>query len=100
MRRFHRCFEPRQSLFLFSAFVDNLLMGLEEDGVLVGDAVIVTIDVLYYAALVLFFCAWMAFWKTLSFCCSEKSSHLEHCLRSLASASPSAASATCRWGLC
>ena len=33
-----------------------------------------TIDVLYYVALVLFFCAWMAYWKTFSFYCSEKSS--------------------------
>ena len=81
--RFQRCFEAQchshsQSVFLFSfcltAFVDYVLMGLEEDGVLDGDAVIITIDVLYYAALLLFFCAWMSYWKTFSFYCSEKSS--------------------------
>jgi len=81
--RFQRCFEAQchshsQSVFLFSfcitAFVDYVLMGLEEDGVITGEAVIIVIDVLYYLALVLFFCAWMAYWKTFSFYCSEKSS--------------------------
>ena len=59
--------------FCITAFIDYILIGLEEDDIINGDTPIIIIDVLYYTALVLFLCTWMAYWKTFSFYCSEKS---------------------------
>eukprot|EP01083_Nonionella_stella_P101673 288431_1 len=72
------CHNHSQSIFLISfcltAFIDYVLIGLEEDGIIDGRVALIIIDVLYYIALVLFFCTWMAYWKAFSFYCSEKSS--------------------------
>ena len=59
--------------FLLIAFIDYLLIGLREDSLINGTLVIVLIEILYYIAMICFFCTFMAYWKSWSFHCSGKS---------------------------
>eukprot|EP01084_Bolivina_argentea_P106388 190390_1 len=58
--------------FVLIAFIDYLLIGLQEDGLIYGLFIIVLIEILYYISLTLFFCTFMAYWKSWSFHCSGK----------------------------
>ena len=59
--------------FLLIAFIDYLLIGLNEDALIDGLAVVILIEALYYIALICFFCTFLAYWKSFSFHCSGKS---------------------------
>ncbi len=82
LNRFHRFqheFEigRRQTAFLLCfcslAFIDYILIGLEDDGIVKGRTMFWIIEVLYYISLALFFCTFMAYWKPFAFHASENS---------------------------
>ena len=60
-------------LFAVLGFVDYIMIGLADDEIIKGETVTWIINVLFWICVPLAFATWIAYWKTFSFYCSEKS---------------------------